>query len=132
MKMAVDAGHMKTEECAVIEKLAGRLPEICPPQNEFSLLHGEAWLGHLKFDGKELLDIECSLYYETREIDLPKDAILIPVPQTFFDAYNEAYPIEYGFEERRDLWKINQWLGHVALFGEKYIQKGMDCAKKYL
>ncbi|MGM9663564.1 MAG: fructosamine kinase family protein [Eubacteriales bacterium] len=132
MKMAVDAGHMKPEECAVIEKLAGRLPEICPPQNEFSLLHGDAWLGNLMFDGKELVAIDCSLYYGNREIDLTNVDFFCPVPQTFFDAYNEAYPIEYGFEERRDLWKINQWLGHVALFGEKYIQKVMDCAKKYL
>ena len=89
-------------------------------------------MGNLMFDGKELVAIDCSLYYGNREIDLTNVDFFCPVPQTFFDAYNEAYPIEYGFEERRDLWKINQWLGHVALFGEKYIQKVMDCAKKYL
>lgn len=132
MKKAVDAGKMKPEECAVIEKLVTRLPEICPPQKEFSLLHGDAWIANLMFDGKELVAIDCSSYYGNREIDLVNVDFFCPVPQYFFDAYNEAYPIEYGYEERRDLWKINQWLGHVALFGERFIPKVMDCAKKYL
>lgn len=132
MKKAVDAGNMTSSDCAEIERLILRLPELCPPQTSFSLLHGDPWPGNLLYDGKELIAIDCSIYYGNREIDLTTVDFFFPVPSVFFDAYREVYPVEPGYEERRDLWKINQWLGHVALFGEKYKGKLMEAVKKYL
>ena len=120
MQMAVKAGKMTPRECERIEKLILKLPDICLPQDRFSLLHGDPWLGNLMYDGKELVMIDCSLYYGNREIDLTTVDFFNPVPRSFFDAYHEVYPIENGFEERADLWEINQWLGHVTLYGDKY------------
>lgn len=120
MQMAVKAGKMTPRECERIEKLILKLPDICLPQDRFSLLHGDPWLGNLMYDGKELVMIDCSLYYGNREIDLTTVDFFNPVPRSFFDAYHEVYPIENDFEERADLWEINQWLGHVTLYGDKY------------
>lgn len=132
MKMAVDAGNMKPEECDIIERLIAKLPELCPPQTSFSLLHGDPWLGNLLYNGRELVAIDCSIYYGNPESDLATVDFFCPVSPVFFDAYREAYPTEPGYEERRDLWKINQWLGHVTLFGEKYMIPLMNAVKKYL
>lgn len=132
MKMAVDAGKMNSAECAEIEKLIAKLPELCPKQSSYSLLHGDPWIGNLLYNGRELIAIDCSIYYGNREIDLTTVDFFCPVPKRFFDAYNEAYPIDPGFEERRDLWKINQWLGHVTLFGDKYMPKLMDAVHHYI
>jgi fructosamine-3-kinase len=55
-----------------------------------------------------------------------------PVPEHFFSAYNEAYPIDPGYKERKPLWQINQWLGHVTLFGDKFMSKLMDAVNPYL
>jgi hypothetical protein len=64
---------------------------------------------------------ESALWYgEYREIDLTTVDFFCPVSAHFFDAYEEAFPKEDGFSERADLWKINQWLGHVTLYGDKY------------
>lgn len=131
MKMAVDAGNMTTEECAEVETLIAKLPSLCPPQTSFSLLHGDPWLGNLLYDGKELVAIDCSLYYGNREIDLTTVDFFCPVSPVFFEAYHEAYPIEPGFAERADLWKINQWLGHVTLYADKFKGKLMDAVRKY-
>ncbi len=132
MKMAVDAGNMTYEQCLPIEKLINKLPEICGPIQAFSLLHGDPWPGNLLFDGKQMIAIDCSIYYGNREIDLSTVDFFYPVSKYFFSAYNEVYPIDSGYKERKPLWQINQWLGHVALFGEEYIPKLMNAVNIYL
>jgi fructosamine-3-kinase len=132
MKMAVDAGKMTYEQCLPVEKLISRLPEICGPKQPFSLLHGDPWPGNLLYDGKQMIAIDCSIYYGNREIDLSTVDFFFPVPEHFFSAYSEAYPIDPGYKERKPLWQINQWLGHVTLFGDKFMSKLMDAVNPYL
>lgn len=132
MKMAVDAGNMTPEQCRKIEQLAARLPEICGPKQAFSLLHGDPWPGNLLFDGKQMIAIDCGIYYGNREIDLSTVDFFYPVTERFFAAYHEVYPIDSGYEERKDLWRINQWLGHVTLYGGKYMGRLMAAVDKYL
>ena len=132
LKMAITSNNISANEIRAIEKLIHKLPEICDPTQPFSLLHGDPWIGNLLFDGQQLVLIDCSIYYGNREIDLTTVDIFCPVSDYFFDAYHECYPIEPGFEERIDLWRINQWLGHVYLFGEKFIPKLMGAVNKYL
>ncbi|MBC7960763.1 MAG: fructosamine kinase family protein [Vallitaleaceae bacterium] len=132
MKMAIEVGNLNKEECSAIEKLIYKLPEICGPSQPFSLLHGDPWPGNLLFDGKRMIAIDCSIYYGNREIDLSTVDFFYSVPEYFFDAYNEVYPIDPGYKERKALWQINQWLGHVTLFGDQYISKLMEVVKWYL
>ena len=132
LKMAIDSGNISAKEIQAVEKLIGKLPDICDPAQPFSLLHGDPWIGNLLFDGKQLVAIDCSIYYGNREIDLSTVDFFCEVPDYFFQAYHACYPIEPGYEERKDLWRINQWLGHVCLFGEKYIPVLMDAVTKYL
>ncbi len=132
MKMAVDSGKLPGREQESVERLIHKLPELCDPTQPFSLLHGDPWVGNLLFDGTQLVLIDCSIYYGNREIDLSTVDFFCDVPSYFFDAYNECYPIAPGYLDRKDLWKINQWLGHVYLFGEKYLEALMKAVNKYL
>jgi protein-ribulosamine 3-kinase len=132
MRMAVDAGNMTKEKCELIEKLICKLPGICGPAQPFSLLHGDPWPGNLLYDGQKMIAIDCSIYYGNREIDLSTVDFFYPVPEHFFNGYNEVYPIDPGYEERKSLWQINQWLGHVTLFGERYMSKLLEAVNRYL
>lgn len=132
MKMAVDAGKITYEQCLPVERLIRKLSEICDPTEPFSLLHGDPWPGNLLFDGKRMIAIDCSIYYGNREIDLSTVDFFYPVSEYFFDAYHEVYPIDPGYKERKALWQINQWLGHVTLFGEEYIPRLMNAVNAYL
>jgi fructosamine-3-kinase len=132
LQMAIRAGKMDVKESAVIEKLIAKLPMVCPEPKSFSLLHGDPWIGNLLFDGKELVLIDCSLYYGNREIDLTTVDFFCPVSEHFFAAYEEAFPKEDGFSERAALWKINQWLGHVTLYGDKYKERLWQAVRLYL
>lgn len=132
MKMAVNSGNMKPEHCNAVEKLIQKLPEICGPIQPHSLLHGDPWPGNLLFDGKQMVAIDCSIYYGNREIDLSTVDFFYPVSEHFFKAYHEVYPIDPGYSERKELWQINQLLGHVTLFGESHIPKLMNAVNKYI
>ena len=132
MQMAIDANHITPQQVSAVERLIARLPEICGPEQPFSLLHGDPWIANLLFDGKRLVLIDCSVYYGNREIDISTVAFFKPVHDYFFEAYHECYPIEPGYKEREDLWRINQHLGHVVLFGEKYHERLMNAVNKYL
>lgn len=132
IKMAVDSGNMTHEQCLPIEKLINKLPRISGPKQAFSLLHGDPWPGNLLYDGKQMIAIDCSIYYGNREIDLSTVDFFYPVSEHFFNAYNEVYPIDPGYEERKALWRVNQWLGHVTLFGAEYMPKLMDAVNTYL
>ena len=132
LQMAIDSHNITSKEINAVEKLINKLPDICDPAQPFSLLHGDPWIGNLLFDGKQLVLIDCSIYYGNREIDLSTVDFFYEVPNYFFDAYNECYPIAPGYDERKDLWRINQWLGHVCLFGKSYLPKLMDAVNKYL
>jgi len=132
MQMAIDANNITPQQVATVERLIAKLPEICGPKQPFSLLHGDPWIANLLFDGKRLVLIDCGIYYGNREIDLSTVAFFRPVHDYFFDAYHECYPIDPGYKEREDLWRINQLLGHVALFGEDHHKRLMNTVNKYL
>jgi protein-ribulosamine 3-kinase len=132
MRMAVDAGHMSMEDCKPVEILIGKLPQLCGPEQPFSLLHGDPWPGNLLYDGHRLVAIDCSIYYGNREIDLSTVDFFNPVPPAFFDAYHEIYPIDQGYKHRKSLWQAYQWLGHVTLFGKSYYPKLTAAVEQYL
>ncbi len=132
MNIGLSQGRLTEDDRDLIERLIARLPQVCPEPSCFSLLHGDPWLGNLLFDGNELVLIDCSLYYGNREIDLTTVDFFCPVPTHFFDAYCECFPPEEGFEERADLWKVNQWIGHVILYGDRFRPRLLRAAQKYL
>jgi len=94
LKMTIDSGNISTREIRAVEKLIEKLPAICDPAHPFSLLQGDAWIGNLLFDGKQLILIDCSIYYGNREMDLSNVDIFCDVPDYFFEAYYACYPIE--------------------------------------
>lgn len=132
LKMAIESGNMTSEATGAVEKLIEKLPSLCDKTQPFSLLHGDPWLGNLLYDGKQLVLIDCSIYYGNREIDLSTVDLFCEVSPDFFEAYHEAYPIEPGYVERKSLWRVNQWLGIVTLLGKSEIPKLMDAVKPYL
>ncbi len=134
---AVQSGSVTREDLSLVEKLIERLPAISGPDQPFSLLHGDPWMnndgeGNLLYDGEKLVVIDCGTYYGNREIDLSTVALFYPVTDYFFDAYNEVYPIEKGYQEREELWRVNQRISFTHFFGPQYKQELNTFIKRYL
>lgn len=86
-----------------------------------SLLHGDLWSGNYLFtaDGQPML-IDPDVFYGDRELDLAMTTIFGGFDEDFYDAYNQVYPIDPGFEDRLPGYQLYYLLAHLNLFGESY------------
>ena len=86
-----------------------------------SLLHGDLWGGNVITgeDGEPVL-IDPAMYYGNREADLAFTELFGGFTTEFYRAYQEVWPLEYGYSERRDLYNLYHLLNHLNLFGGSY------------
>ncbi len=114
-------GDGKSERA--MEKLLRLLPSLLPDVDEggASLLHGDLWSGNWMAgaDGRGRL-IDPAVYYGHREADLAMTELFGGFPSGFHTGYREAWPLEPGFGERRDVYNLYHVLNHVNLFGGGY------------
>jgi len=117
LRLARDAGHVTPELAAAVERVAGRLPRLCGPEPMPALLHGDAQQNNFVNtpDGAYLIDT-CP-YFGHPEIDLALAGYFHPVPEDLFAAYREIAPIDAGFAERRELWRMHGYLAVAAVAG---------------
>lgn len=105
------------------EQLLDRLPaffEGYTPQP--SLLHGDLWNGNHAYlaDDTPIL-FDPATYCGDRECDIAMTELFGGYPTTFYDAYQSTWPLEAGYEKRRDLYNLYHILNHANLFGGSYV-----------
>lgn len=106
------------------ENLVKQLPELLPglDDNRPSLLHGDLWGGNYLVDryGDPVL-VDPAAYYGHREADLAMTGLFGGFSPAFYRAYQEEWPLEPGFDRRRDLYNLYHLLNHLNLFGSGYL-----------
>lgn len=112
---AIDAGHLPSGLIRQIEKLISRLPDLCGPNVEPTLLHGDAQQNNFISTASGAVVIDPAVYYGNPEIDLAYVDYFQPVPDDLFAGYQEVLPIAPGFWERRELWRLYGYLAIVTL-----------------
>jgi protein-ribulosamine 3-kinase len=129
---AINAGRMTTSAIRDIEKLISRLPNLCGPETTPTLLHGDAQQNNFISTEAGAVVIDPAVYYGNPEMDIAYVDYFEPVPDDVFIGYQEILPIDPGFDERRDLWRIYGYLAIVEVEGESYLDKLMNAMWKYL
>ncbi len=86
-----------------------------------SLLHGDLWGGNTLVDaqGQPVL-IDPAVYYGDREAEIAFTELFGGFGAPFYAAYHEAWPLDRGYADRRDLYNLYHLLNHLNLFGEGY------------
>jgi len=86
-----------------------------------SLLHGDLWAGNrgTLADGTPVF-FDPAVYYGDREADLAMTRLFGGFGPRFHAAYEEAWPLDSGAAERRDLYNLYHVLNHLNLFGGGY------------
>lgn len=86
-----------------------------------SLLHGDLWSGNYLFDttGTPVL-IDPDVFYGDREMDLAMTTIFGGFDADFYQAYQAAYPVAPGMQDRLPSYQLYYLLAHLNLFGETY------------
>ena len=116
-RAGVDAGLMRR-----IERLALRLPALCGPPEPPSRLHGDLWAGNAIVDaGGGPVLVDPAVYGGHREVDLAMMRLFGGFSRRTFDAYDEAWPLAPGGEDRVPLYQLYPLLVHVAMFGGGYL-----------
>ena len=76
--------------------------------------------------------IDPAVYYGNPEMDLAYIDYFQPVPQEVFDAYQDKLPIDPGFWERRDLWRVWGFLAAVTVEGAGYLEMLSKAVRRYI
>ena len=123
----VDAGFVKK-----FQKIYDKLPELLPVDPP-SLIHGDMWSGNVMTgaDGQACL-IDPAVYYGHREIELSFTQMFGGFDISFYNSYNEVYPLQPGFDQRVDIYNMYPYLVHVNLFGTSYLSGVTRVLNRYL
>jgi fructosamine-3-kinase len=121
MELAGKNGRLPTPRAQRLEKLLGRLESWLPAHPPVSLLHGDLWGGNwLVTQDNEPALIDPAVYYGHREAELAFTELFGGFSALFYHAYNESWPLDGEYSERRDLYNLYHLLNHLNLFGETY------------
>lgn len=121
-KLARDSGHLTPDRTRRLDELMDHLDQWIDPKIVVpSLLHGDLWGGNYVIDaqGQPVL-IDPAVYYGDREAEIAFTELFGGFGSRFYAAYNEAWPLDRGYAERRDLYNLYHLLNHLNLFGEGY------------
>jgi fructosamine-3-kinase len=101
----------------VDELLAGHEP---PP----SLLHGDLWSGNYAYTttGQPVI-FDPALYFGDRETDIAMTELFGGFAAGFYQAYQDAWPLDAGYAQRKILYNLYHVLNHVNLFGGAYLSQ---------
>ena len=129
---AIDSGNLPAQVIRQVEKLISRLPELCGPETVPALLHGDAQQNNYISTSQGAVVIDPAAFYGNPEYDLAFIDYFQPVPDEVFIGYQEVLPIDAGFWERRDLYRVHGCLAIVAVEGPAYLGMLIGCLRKYL
>ncbi|GAB3895086.1 fructosamine kinase family protein [Larkinella knui] len=119
--MALYKGLLSKELYNKFQKLYQRLPDLLPVERP-ALLHGDLWSGNVMVNEQgDAALIDPAVYYGLREAELAFTTLFGGFDERFYDAYDEAFPMEDGFQERIPIYNLYPLLVHLNLFGMGYL-----------
>jgi len=130
--LARENGYGNLAADRAMERIQSNISNILPAPDKPSLLHGDLWGGNWMagVEGYAWL-IDPAVYYGHREADIAMTELFGGFPSGFRDAYQGTWPLEPGFEERRNLYNLYHLLNHLNLFGSSYWPGVMSSISQY-
>lgn len=93
-------------------------------QPQASLLHGDLWAGNSAFDTQGLPVIfDPASYYGDRETDIAMTELFGGYSDKFYAGYESKWPLDEGYQNRKNLYNLYHVLNHYNLFGGYYAQQ---------
>jgi fructosamine-3-kinase len=131
LKTGVDSSAIDLSITKKFEELFKKLPSIIIEEKP-SLLHGDLWNGNLITDDKGLpCLIDPAVYFGNREVDLAMTQLFGGFTDVFYKSYQNAFPLERGFQDRPDIYNLYPLLVHVNLFGQGYLSQVVSILNKF-
>lgn len=118
LKLAQRKGGSFPDPTKVIEAVRAHLADRQPQP---SLVHGDLWSGNaaVTTDGEPVI-LDPATYYGDREVDLAMSELFGGFPTAFYRGYNEVWPLDEGYRQRKTIYNLYHILNHFNLFGGGY------------
>ncbi len=112
--------------------LCDHLGDLLPEHPPASILHGDLWSGNFLVtpSGRAAL-IDPAAYYGHREADLAMTELFGGFPDRFYEAYREAWPLEPGYDTRREIYNLYHLINHLNHFGSSYAEAVESILKRF-
>lgn len=119
--LALYKGLLAKQSYDALFRLRKELPNLLPNEPA-ALLHGDLWSGNVLTNGMGVPAlIDPAVYYGFREAELAFTRLFTGFDERFYDAYDEAFPLQSGFQQRIAIYNLYPLLVHVNLFGSGYV-----------
>ncbi|MFT3757419.1 fructosamine kinase family protein [Thauera sp.] len=122
--------------CGELQKQGERLFDRVPAlfldyRPRESLLHGDLWHGNAAMlaDGTPTI-YDPAVHYGDRESDLAMSELFGGFPGSFYARYRAGWPLDEGYETRKQLYSLYHMLNHLNLFGKGYLGETLRLATR--
>ena len=116
----------------MLELLYHRVDNLLPDSPERSIVHGDLWSGNYMITAQGFIAlIDPATYYGHRETDLAMTELFGGFEPSFYDAYTEAWPLEAGYEDRKEIYNLYHLINHLNHFGLSYARGVERILKMY-
>lgn len=131
LEMAFNDGKMHQSISRLFNKLYPKL-EALIPEEQPALIHGDLWSGnYLVGPNGEPVLIDPAVYYGHREMDLGMMQLFGGFAPEMFRAYDRAFPLQPGWQERIPIHQLYPLLVHVNLFGGGYVNQVESILRRF-
>lgn len=131
LREARNKGALEQRDMRSFNSLFKTLQNIIPVEKP-SLLHGDLWSGNFMVTSAGLpCLVDPAVYYGHREADIAMTALFGGFHPEFYEAVNETWPMEKGWQDRIDIFNLYPLLVHVNLFGGGYAGQVMQIIRQF-
>jgi len=131
VKLAYNTRLIQKKHVLQFENLYKELSSIFPIENPCAV-HGDLWSGNFicGVNEKAIL-IDPAVYYGHREVDLAMSLLFGGFSIEFYHNYQQVFPLEKGFNNRKDFYNLYPLLIHLNLFGNSYLRSIENIITKF-
>ncbi|MEX0608466.1 MAG: fructosamine kinase family protein [Balneolaceae bacterium] len=131
IQMGVESGKLTRTILRSVEKMYPKLGMIFPNEKP-ALIHGDLWSGNYMFTKSGKTSIyDPAAYFGHREMEIAMTRLFGGFSANFYEGYNEEFPLEPGFDERVQIYKLYPLLVHANLFGGSYCRQAEEIIERY-
>lgn len=130
LELAAREGTRFRQAEALLECLPKFFEDYMP---EPSLVHGDLWGGNASFTSKgEPVLFDPATYYGDRETDIAFTELFGGFGAGFYEGYQAVWPLDKGYQRRKDLYNLYHLLNHHNLFGGGYGHSAQQVIERLL
>lgn len=118
LQLLTEKGHISVNIDAVVEAIKHLLLGHKPTA---SMLHGDLWQGNTGFFNHQPVLFDPALYFGDRETDLAMSELFSRFPESFYQGYEDVWPLKADYQYRKPVYQLYHVLNHALLFGGHYL-----------